>query len=380
MKIQRAYKTELDPNNKQCTKMGRYCGASRYVYNWGLVEWKQWYEAGKKPSHFKLCKHFNSIKDDVCPWVREIPYAVTESAFRNLGNAFQHFFRRVKNGDKKVGYPKFKKRGQHNSFQSRNTRIENDRVRLTGIGWVRLKEHRYLPTTDSGVKFGTYATISERAGRWYISVQVEEEIPDPVNGSTLVVGVDFGLKALAVCSDGTVYENPHALREAQRKLGRLQRELDRRTKGGANWRKTKTKIQRQHARIANLRQHVLHDMSHDIIVNKHPAGVAIEDLNVSGMMSNHCLAQAIADARFYELRRQIEYKAKWHGVEVVMVDRWFPSSKTCSRCGCIKDDLTLDDRVFHCEDCGLEIDRDCNAALNLAAIGKAETQPDCLGS
>ena len=380
MVIQRAYKTELDPNNKQRTMMGCCCGISRYVYNWGLAEWKQWYEDGKKPSRFKLCTHFNSIKDDTCPWVREVPYAVTEAAFRNLGAAFQHFFRRVKNGDKKVGYPRFKKRGRQNSFQLCNTKVESDCVRLTHIGWVRLKEHSYLPATDSGIKFGIYATVSERAGRWYISVQVEEEIPDPANGSTLVVGVDFGLKALAVCSDGAVYENPHALREAQRKLGRLQRELSRRTKGGANWRKTKVKIQRQHAKVASIRQHVLHNVSHDIVVNKHPAVVAIEDLNVSGMMSNHHLAQAVADVGFYELRRQIEYKAKWHGVEVIIVDRWFPSSKTCSQCGCIKDDLTLGDRVFKCQDCGFEIDRDYNAALNLAAIGNRETHGDCLGS
>jgi len=206
MIIRRAYKTELDPNNKQCTMMGRCCGTARFVYNWGLTEWKQWYEDGKKPSEYSLRKHFNSVKDEVCPWVREVPYAVTEAALRNLGSAFKHFFRRVKNGEKKVGYPKFKKRGRHNSFQLRNTKVEGDRVRLTSIGWGRLKERGYLPITDSGTKFGTYATISEHAGRWYISVQVEEEIPDPVNDSTLVVGVDFGLKALAVCSDGTVYE------------------------------------------------------------------------------------------------------------------------------------------------------------------------------
>ncbi len=373
MIIRRAYKTELDPNNKQCTMMGRCCGTARFVYNWGLTEWKQWYEDGKKPSEYSLRKHFNSVKDEVCPWVREVPYAVTEAALRNLGSAFKHFFRRVKNGEKKVGYPKFKKRGRHNSFQLRNTKVEGDRVRLTSIGWGRLKERGYLPITDSGTKFGTYATISEHAGRWYISVQVEEEIPDPVNDSTLVVGVDFGLKALAVCSDGTVYENPHVLREAQRKLNRLQRELSRRTKGGANWRKTKAKLQRQHAKVQNVRRYILHDISHDIIVNKQPATIAIENLNVSGMMSNHHLAQAIADVGFYELRRQIEYKAKWHGVNVVLIDRWFPSSKTCSRCGCIKDDLALGDRIFKCLDCGLEIDRDYNAALNLAAIGNRET-------
>jgi len=380
MIIYRAYKTELDPNDKQRTMAGRCCGAARYVYNWGLAEWKRGYEAGEKPSRYKLCKHFNSVKDDVCPWVREIPYAVTEAAFCNLGSAFQHFFRRVKNKEKEAGYPKFKKRGRDSSFQLKGTRVETNRVRLTGIGWVKLKERWYIPTTNDGTKFGTYATISERAGCWYISVPVEEEIPDPVNDSALVIGVDFGLKTLAVCSDGTTYENPHILREAQRKLGRLQRELARRTEGGSNWRKTKVEIQRQYARIANIRQHVLHSVSHDIVVNKHPSTVVIENLNVSGMMSNHHLARAIADVGFCELRRQIEYKAGWHGVEVVVADRWFPSSKTCSRCGCIKSDLTLSDRVFKCRDCGLEIDRDYNAACNLAAIGKAETQPDCLGS
>ena len=415
MKIQRAYKTELDPNDKQRMMMGRCCGASRYVYNWGLKEWEEWYELNGYPSSISLKRYFNAAKDDICPWIRLVPFAITESSLRNLDTAFKRYFKEKKDGTVAArkaklkaggkwetrsaklakkgrigykadpGYPQFKQRGKNSSFQLRNAKVEDDRVRLTGIGWVHLKERGYLPTTDSGIKFGTYATISERAGRWYISTQVEEEIPDPANGSTLVVGVDFGLKALAVCSDGTVYKNPHALREAQRKLGRLQRELDRRTKGGANWRKTKAKIQRQHAKVANIRQHTLHDVTHDIIVNKHPAVVAIEDLNVSGMMSNHHLAQAIADVGFYELRRQIEYKAKWHGVEIVMVDRWFPSSKTCSQCGCIKDDLTLGDRVFHCADCGFEIDRDLNASVNLAAYGirvlnDRETHDDCLGS
>lgn len=371
---------ELDLNDKQRTMLGRYCGASRYVYNWGLAEWKQWHEDGKKPSRYRLCVYFNSVKDDECPWIREIPYAITESAFYNLGAAFKHFFRRVKNGEK-PGYPKFKKRGQHSSFQLRNTKIENRHVRLTHIGQIRLKEYNYLPFSGNGTKFGTYTTISERAGRWYISVATEEDIPDPVNGSTLVIGMDFGIKALAVCSDGTVYDNPHALRLAQRKLGRLGKELARRTKGGANWKKTKAKLQRQHAKIANIRKHHLHNISHDVIVNKHPAVVVIEDLNVGGMIKNRRLAQAIMDCGFSELRRQIEYKAQWHGVEVVIADRWFPSSKTCSACGCIKDDLTLSDRVFECDDCRFVIDRDLNAARCLAAlVVNRETHGVCLRS
>jgi putative transposase len=383
MLIQRAYKTELDPNNKQKTLFGRCCGASRFVYNWGLAEWKRQYEAGEKPSRFKLCKQFNAQKDDLCPWIRELPYAIVESSFVNLGSAFQNFFRRVKAGEKEVGYPRFKKRGRQSSFQTRGYKTRHNAVWLGRlIGWVRLKERGYIPCSVAYRENGgaTYVTISEKAGRWFISVQVEEEIPDPTNDNTLIVGVDFGINALAVCSDGTVFENPKPLRDALKKLARLQRELSRRTKGGSNWHKTKHKIQRCHAKIANIRKHTLHQVSHTLVVEKSPAVIVIENLNVAGMTKNHHLAQAISDCGFYELRRQVEYKAQWHGAQVIVVDRWYPSSKTCSQCGCIKDELALSDRVFRCEHCGAELDRDYNAALNLAAIGKGEIHPDCLGS
>jgi len=383
MEIIKAYKTELDPNNKQASFFGRCCGTSRYVYNWGLAEWAAQYEAGNKPSQYKLRKQFNAQKDESCPWIRQIPYCVIETAFADLGNAFKHFFRRVKNGEEKPGYPRFKKRGRKSSFRMRGYKTENSQIWLgRSIGWVRLKERGYIP---EGVRYGenggcVYCTISECAGRWFISVQVKEQIEDPENDSTLVVGADFGIKSLVVCSDKTVYENPKPLRNAQRKLSRLNKEIARRKKGGSNWKKTKRKLARQHARVANIRRHTLHQISHDLVVNKRPGTIVIENLNVSGMVKNHCLAQAISDVGFYELRRQIEYKAKWHGVHVVIVDRWYPSSKTCSNCGCIKDDLMLADRVFRCDDCGFEIDRDLNAAINLATLGKAQTAPDCLGS
>jgi len=383
MEIIKAYKTELDPNNKQRTLMGRCCGTARYVYNWGLAEWKRQYEAGEKPSRFKLCKQFNAQKDEICPWIRTLPYCVTGSAFVNLDSAFQNFFRRIKNGDKEAGYPKFKKRGRGNSsFQMRGYKTASDAVWLgRRFGWVRLKERSYIPAEVAYLKNGgaTYATISKQAGRWFVSVQVKEEIPEPTNGSTLIIGMDFGIKALAVCSDDTVYENPHALRMAQRKLARLNRELKRRTEGGSNRGKTKQKLQRQHAKVANIRKHTLHQISHDVIVNKHPAVVVIENLNISGMMKNHCLAQAIVDCGFCELRRQIEYKAKRHGVQVIVADRWMPSSKACSQCGCIKDDLKLSDRVYKCEHCGFEIDRDLNAARNLAALGEGRNTPGLPG-
>jgi len=345
----------------------RCCGAARYIYNWGLAEWKAWYERGDKPSRYKLCKHFNAVKDDICPWVRELPYAVTESAFANLGLAFDNFFRRVKNGEEKAGYPKFKKRGRVNSFQLRGTKIKHDRVRLTGVGWVRLKERGYIPTEGT---YGIYATVSEIAGRWFISVLVKDNEEQPQNNGDKIIGVDFGLTHLAVCSDGTIFENPAALRQALRRLSRLNRELSRRKKGGKNWVKTKRKLQRAHAKVANIRRHALHQASYSLVFEKRPTLIVLENLNVSGMMKNRHLARAISDVGFYEMRRQIEYKAAWAGTEIAIASRWFPSSKTCSNCGCVKDALSLGDRVFICEHCGFEIDRDLNAAMNLAAFGR----------
>ena len=369
MKIIRAYKTELSPNNKQRTIFRKCTGASRYVYNWGLAEWKQQYEEGEKPSRFKLCKQFNAQKDELCPWIRELPYAVTESSFVNLGAAFQNFFRRVRNGNDEVGYPKFKgKKNPKQSFQLRDVKAESDRVYLPRIGWVRLKERNYIPIKS--VKYGIYATISCRAGRWFISIQVEEAVPQLQNDNTFSLGVDFGIKSLAVCSDGTVFENPHALQKEERKLARLQRELSRRKKGGQNWKKTKAKIQCCHARIANIRKHALHQVSHYVTAKTKPKTIVLEDLSVSGMLQNRHLSKAISDVGWAELRRQIEYKAQWYGSEVLIADRFYPSSKTCSACGTVKPLLKLSERIFICGACGAVIDRDRNAAMNLAALGE----------
>jgi len=376
-KINKAFKTELEPNNKQRSFFDRCSGASRYVYNWGLAEWKRQYEAGEKPSAYSLRKQFNTQKDEVCPWIRELPYAVTESAFANLGTAFDNFFQRVKNGEAKAGYPKFKKRGEKSTFQVRNTKIESNRVRMTSAGWIRLKEQGYIPVDAS--RYGIYATISGSAGRWFISVLVETEIEELISPKTEPIGIDVGIKSLAVASNGTFYANPKALSVSERKLKHLQRELARRKKGGSNWRKTKVKLSRCYQRISNVRANNLHNISRDV-VDKNPAAIVIENLNVKGMVQNHHLAQAISDASFAELRRQLEYKARWQGIDVFVADRWFASSKTCSRCGAKDDDLTLADRIFKCKNCGFIIDRDLNAAMNLAALAKGETHPDCLGS
>ena len=378
MEILRAYKTEMAPNNREASQLQRFAEVRRFVFNIGLREWKCSYERGEKPSAYKLKKQFNAVKDDYFPKVRDAPYAVTEAAFRDLGDAYKHFFRRVKAGEK-PGHPKFKRRA--NSFAVRNTRVERDRVRLQGVGWVRLKESGYIPTTDSGLKFGTYATISKRAGRWFISIPVYEDMDVPDNGHGDVLGVDLGLHHLIVCSDGTTFDKSDALKKTECKVRRLNKELDRRKETrGKNWQKTKRKLQRAHYRVSTARKHWLHHISNYLTEKRRPSMIVLENLNVKGMMSNHHLAKALSEASFGELRRQVEYKAERWGIDVVIVDRWYPSSKTCSRCGCIKDDLTLADRVYHCDECGYEIDRDLNAARNLAAIGNAQAERDCSGS
>jgi len=350
----------------------RCAGTARWVFNWALADRQLRYEKGEKTNLYEQRRRFNALKDEQCPWVREVPYTVTESAFTNCDMAFQHFFRRVKS-DEKPGYPKFKARGTRESFQLRNTKVVYDHLRLTSpIGWIRLKEKGYIPAEAQ--RYGTYATVSERAGRWFISILVETEVDNPV-ATGEVVGIDLGLNSLAVVSNGKVFPNPRTLYNAERKLKRLQRELSRRKKGSANREKTKQNLARAHYKISCVRSHVFHQISHYVTAELTPSIIVLEDLNVGGMLKNHHLAKAISDAGFFELRRQIEYKAGWHGIEVAYADRFYPSSKTCSECGSIKNEMSLSERLYICMECGAVIDRDLNAARNLAALVERQNLP-----
>lgn len=383
MTIQRAYKTKLVVNNREANYLRGCAGLARFVYNWGLAESKRVYEeTGKTPSARNvLKKQFNAIKDEQYPWVRDYPYVVMQEAFECLDAAYKNFFRRVKNGET-PGYPRFKKRSDTNqSFRLMGSIfVDEGRVKLPRIGWVRLAERGYLPANRDV----NSATLSYKAGDWYISVQVEEEDPEPVTLHDCVLGVDRGVKVLAALSDGTLYENPKIFRTQEKKLARLQRELSRRKKGGENWKKTKAKIGRLHHDITNTRRHVQHDISADITKNKRPAVVVLEELNTKGLMkrakpkqdeagnfvkngraAKSGLTKSIGDAGWSELQRQIEYKGGWLGIQVETVPAHY-TSRTCSRCGTQRD-MKLSDRVFECPSCGLVIDRDINAAINIAA-------------
>lgn len=374
MKILRAYKTELAPNNKQCTMFRNCAGAARFVYNWALADRIERYERGLKTGLYEQKARFNELKGVEYPWIYGVPYTVQESAFRNLDTAYKNFFRRIKVRTEKPGFPRFKSRKRGiGSFTLRGyIHVEHDRIKLPRIGWVRLKERSYLPMDETPDCRVLSVTISERAGRWFVSAQIEEERPEPRRGDGAVLGVDFGLKTLVVCSDGTVFENPHSLRQAERKLARLNRELSRRTRGSQNWKKTRHRIQRQYAELANIRKHTLHQISHHLTAKIKPRVIVLENLNVAGMMQNRRLSKAISDVAFNELRQQIEYKAARRDIHVVLADRWYPSSKTCSECGAIKSVLKLSERTFVCSECGFILDRDLNAARNLAALGEPQ--------
>ena len=370
MIVMRAFKTELDLNNKQRTACMCHAGAARFAYNWGLERKIAVYQAGEKtPSVIDLNRELNCLKKGELSWMYKVSKCAPQEALRDLDQAFRHFFRRVK--EKRsgksivVGFPRFKSRKNGvGSFRLTGViRIDDNYIQLPRLGMLRLKEKSYLPVTGVHI---LNATVSERAGRWFVSVQVEMEIPDPEAKEKPIVGVDLGINRLAQVSDGTCFENPRALKKSLARLKRLQRRVSRRKKGSANRQKAVKQLAKAHYRVANIRKDSLHQATTWLARNK--SAIVLEDLNVAGMLKNHHLAQAIADVGLHEFRRQLQYKGRWYGCDVFLADRFFPSSKRCSRCGIVKESLGLDERTYRCENCGLIIDRDWNAAFNLEQL------------
>jgi putative transposase len=367
MKVVRGYRTELDLNDEQRTACMKHAGASRFAYNWGLTRSIEAYGAkGRRPNAIELHRALNKLKQTDYPWMYEVSKCAPQEALRDLDKAYKNFFRRVelkKQGKwkGKLGFPKFKKRSKAiGSFRlTGSIKVFPDAVQLPRLGRLRLHEHEFIPTEANILS----ATVSEEAGRWFVSIHVEVEIPDPARTATSAVGVDLGIKQLATLSDGTIFANPRALQHAQKRLRRLERQKSRRKLGGKNRKKTCKTLAKQHARVAHIRQDAAHKLTS--YLSKNHALIAIEDLHVAGMLNNHHLAQAVSDSNFGEIRRQLEHKTAWTGAYLVTTDRFYPSSKTCSACGWIDEDLRLSVRTFVCEACSLVIDRDLNAALNL---------------
>jgi putative transposase len=381
MKFIRAFKTELDLNNNQRTACIKHAGAARWAYNWGLARKQAAYEAGlKAPDAIELHRELNALKHTEISWMYEVSKTSPQEALRNLDNAFSHFFRRVrlKRQGKlkgKVGFPKFKsKKTGIGNFQVRGSiHIHEKSIQLPRLGVLRLKERNYFPV--EGVRI-LNATVSEKAGRWFASIQCEVEIPDPTSYGKPVCGVDLGIANMATVSDGKIFENPKALRSNLEKIIQLQRIVSRRIKGSANRRKAVQKLATVHLRVANIRKDSIHKVTSQLTKTK--SIIVLENLNVSGMIRNHHLAQAISDVSFSEFKRQIIYKSQWYGCEVILADRFFPSSKICHVCKYKLDELSLKIREWDCSSCGTHHDRDLNAAYNLQSL--ATTTASSVGS
>jgi putative transposase len=367
-----SHRIALTPNDRQATYFVCAAGVARFAYNWALAEWKREYESGGKPSEAALRRRLNSLKVSEFPWMLEITKNAPQQAVKNLGAAFQRFFK----GQGR--YPKFKKKGVHDSFRADNgtdgkqpnaVAVSGKHVKLPVIGWIRMREDlRFKGRIKSAV-------VSRTADRWFVSLAVEVDHQPPARENQAVGGVDLGVKALATLSNSCVVAGPKALRSNLEKLKRLSRALSRKLKGSNNRRKAKAKIARLHARIANIRQDALHKLTTDLV--RRFTVIGIEDLNVRGMMSNGRLARSIADVGMYEFRRQLEYKAAMHGARIVVACRWFPSSKTCSCCGHVVEDLPLSARDWICPACGVYHDRDHNAAMNLKILAASSAVSAC---
>ena len=369
-----AHRIRLQPNNVQATYLARAAGTARFAYNWALAEWQKQYEACKaeptlpRPSEAALRRQLNRIKREQYPWMLEVTKNAPQMAIMQLGRAFENFFAG------RVRYPRFRRKGRDDRFTLSNDqfRIEGRHIRIPKLGWVRMREAlRFAGKVVS-------ASVARVADRWYASITVDtSDPPVPPADNQGAVGVDLGIKALATLSTGETFEGPKALRTLLTRLRRLSRALARKVKGSRNRVRAKLRLARLHARIANIRRDSLHKLSTSITRRFHTIG--IEDLNVKGMLGNRHLARAIADMGFYELRRQLEYKATWRGGHFVLVDRWFPSSKLCSCCAYRLESLGLNMRHWTCPGCGSLNDRDVNAAINLRNVAVSSTASACGG-
>jgi transposase len=426
MKITRGYKTELDPTVKQHILLCQCAGTARFSYNYGLARKQEVYkESGKTISAIDLQKELTARKHSDLPWLKGVSKWIVQNALRDLDQAYDNFYRRVreKKAGKKhkiLGFPKFKSKSQgRGSFRlDKPIRVFEDRIQLPKLGTIRLKEHSYIPI--SGVKLLS-ATVSERAGRWYVSVLVEESVPQVIPATGKPLGVDLGISSLAVCSDGRPpLKHSKALRANLKRLKRYQRHLSRCKKGSKNREKARHQVARLHARIANIREDVLHQATSSLVhtplspserislkthlasllplpktkaeqkrgkkqvkklihqtteINapQRPQLLVLEDLNVEGMKRNRKLARAVSDVGMGEFRKQIEYKSLWNGEMLLFADRFFPSSKTCHGCNWKWEDMELSDRIFICQHPACPLfqvpqDRDQNASENLVSL------------
>ena len=391
-----AHRIELKPNNKQKTYFRKAFGCARLAYNWGLAEWKRKYEAGERTTGRSLRNEFNAIRKEQFPFTYEVTKYATARAFDHLQVAFDKFFKHT------AAYPQFKKKrdangsfyigadqvvlsdtnrnSKHFKNMCHNEQQKHQYLKVPNLGWVKMTERVRFIGKINGVN------VSQEGDRFYASFSMmitEEEykrthphFEEDKQGRK--VGIDMGIKSALILSDGIAIDNPHTLKNNLRKIRRLSKQLSKRqhaktkqerlqgVKKSNRYIKLALKLNNAQRRVADNRRDFTQKVT--TILTTHYAEIAIEDLNVKGMVRNHHLAQSVNDVAMGELRREIEYKAGYNSVTVTKADRFYPSSKTCSVCGNVRDELKLSERVYHCPACGATLDRDYNASLNLLRL------------
>ena len=376
-KLLKSFKTEINPTEEQKVKIRKTIGTCRYIYNFYLAHNKELHDNGEK---FMSGKSFSVwLNNEYLPqnpdklWIKEVSSKSVKHSIENGCVAFTRFFKH------QSAFPNFKKKGRSDvkmyfvKNNPKDCRCERHRINIPSLGWVRMKEKGYFPTTKDGyvIKSGH---VSIKADRYYVSVLIEIPNNKIANNSNKGIGIDLGLKDFAIVSNGKTYKNINRstrIKKLEKQLIREQRSLSRKyenlKKGEstqrANIQKQKLKVQKLHHKMDNIRTDYINKTIAEIVKTK-PSYITIEDLNVKGMMKNRCLSKAVASQKFYEFRTRLKAKCDENGIELRVADRFYPSSKTCHHCGSVRKNLKLSDRIYRCE-CGYVADRDLNAALNL---------------
>ena len=358
--MKRSQQIELNPNNKQATLMSQHAGYARVAYNFALSSFKQGLNNDEWRTYIDIKREFNAVKREKFDWCSDLSQNASKNAIHNFGDAVTRWNKGQNN------FPIYKKRSDRISYQADNgtgtVEVYKKRIKLPKIGWVRMREElRYKGTISKVV-------VSKRNNRWFVSILIDCDISNfthqpPLFDDKEPIGIDVGINTLATCSNGDTYDNPRPLKRYERKLARANRSLSRKIKGSQNWHKAKSVLSGVHDRIACIREDAHHQASIRIV--RKASAIGIETLNISGLLKNRKLAKALSDSALSRFLTMLKYKAERRGIPITEADQFFASSKTCSSCGHKKDDLTLSDRHYHCSECGLDIDRDLNAAINL---------------